>query len=278
VGEPPTETTPEQLHLLAGRLVFAFQKLELVLKGLSPLIRQESWVSELQAKLAKQEVKLARSTLGGVIASLADAMTPPTPPEEIGDKPSSRDMHIGFHVSFDTMIDDPELVKLGELVAERNWFVHHCLVTDRPVDATSRTALAVKLEALLFRVEERVRYFLERYKIIREGTQNLLRLLKENPDWLDHGKFFDQQVAAKLAEIAGELGDSEGWTPLSRAEQILNSEMPDLRKESAVHLEASTLSEHIRKLGIFELRPVGPGCHACYRIKPLSPSEPSNGA
>jgi hypothetical protein len=278
VGEPPTETTPEQLHLLAGRLVFAFQKLEHLMKSLPLMIRAEGWASEFQSTLDKRREVLSKITMGGAVASLEEAMQPQPSTEDIEEELLLRnDMHIGFYVSPDGFLDEPELAMLRDLVQERNWFVHKSLLANQPDGPTSLADLSARLEKLLVRVKECVRLFRAKAETILHARGTLLNIAKEYPGLLFPVTAADE-LACKLVNIAGEHGDVEGWTPLSKAEQILNSEMPDLRKESAVHLEASTLSEHIRKLGIFELRPVGPGCHACYRIKPLSPSEPSNGA
>ena len=267
MGEPPTETDPEKLHILAGRLVFAFQKLEHLMKSLPPLIRAEGWASEFQSTLARRKEVLSRTTLGGTVTSLQEAIQPPPSAEDIENEVLLRkDSYLGFHVSPDGFLDESELAMLQDLVKERNWFVHGSLLADQPDGPTSLADLSARLENLHDRVTECVRLFRAKAETILHARGILAKILQEYPGLLCPTTAADE-VACKLVNIAGEHGDVEGWTPLSRADHILNTELPDARKESQEKLGAATLSELISKLGCFEQRPASPGRAAAYRLK-----------
>jgi hypothetical protein len=140
------------------------------------------------------------------------------------------------------------------------------LLANQPDGPTSLADLSARLEKLLVRVKECVHHFRGKEETIVHARRILFNIVKEYPGLLFPAGATDE-VACKLVNIAGEHGDSEGWTPLSRAGHILNAEMPDARKESQEHLEAATLSELISKLGCFEHRQASPGREAAYRVK-----------
>lgn len=267
MDNPSQETTPEKVHILAGRLVFAFQKLEHLMKRLPLMIRFEGWGSEFQATLAKRRQVLSMTTLGGAVTSLEEAMQPPRSAEDIEDELLLRkDIYIGFHISPDGFLDESELAMLRDLVQERNWFVHQSLPADQPDGPASLADLSVRLENLLDRVTECVRLLRVKAENILHARGILAKILQEYPGLVCPVSAADE-VACKLVNIAGEYGDSEGWIPLSRAGHILNTELPDARKESQEHLKAANLSELIRKLGCLEYRPASPGREAAYRLK-----------
>ena len=273
MDDSPSPTALDGLHTLAGRLLFAFQELEHVLKRLPCLIRSEGWASEFQETLAKRQDVLSTTTLGGVITVLEAAMEPPSIDDL--DVVTGNDAHVSYHVSFGNRLNESTIEQLRSLANERNWLIHHCLKDYRIDDSILCGKLVARLETLLAQVEERVRQLHGIEKLLL-GAMGAMLQVEQQLQIFDPNTWTVQIVAQKLEEVANEHGDQDGWAPVGLAANFLKTEMRDQCRDAKQSLGARTLSKLITKFGFFELRPGAPGVEALYRKKPVDASLPQS--
>jgi hypothetical protein len=248
-----------------GRNVVLFQKMEHLLKFIATCVYSAP-ISKLQEKLEAQKQSVQKKTMGQSIEPFFSALkAPEKAPEEIHEIWLSFNIDIGMDATEQAQWKE----RLGTLIDERNWLIHHLLPEWNITSIESGKSMGKRLD----KQREKLLPELERLQLISKDIREYCAFMnsEEGKQQLDIVILRQSPLVAWLFNIAEQQANSDGWISLATAAQFIREHAPQELADFPKRYGYKSLTSIVLETGFFDIReePTGKGrIRVLYRIKP----------
>jgi hypothetical protein len=265
-----TPATDEVLRRV-GRNLVIFQQVELVLKFLTTHARFHAPASQFAERFGKHAESIRKKSMGDLASKLVDTVLQ----ADVGDvTPEDADeAWFGFRFTIET---DAETIarherELKELIDRRNELVHHFLPRWQDVVAGGADAALAWLDAQresAVALLDRLQGWARTVETARKGHAALLTS-DAGQRQLALAILRSSRLVLMLGQIAMATPRADGWTPLSRAGQLIKRDAPDELEDLGQRFGQPKLKGVLAATELFDVaeEPTpGGGTRTIYRI------------
>lgn len=274
VGLDHVKSLRDEVLRRVGRNVLLFQQVEKLLKYLLSSTNVETGLTGPTSKQLARDGTIQKLTLGQVSDQYFEAIVAEPNDGANDDCGTELIIKTSFRVSptdSDRLSDDRK--KFEAMTRERNDHVHHFLDRCRLEDAAS-------LEAALVFLDEQRERALPLHGSLKQQCETLLESRRSLVDFLQSPEgvsatelmhLQSSRIVTLLAQATLMVARADGWTPLSRAGEVVAAEDPELLRSINRCFGHPNLKALVAAAEIFELLEQATakgGKRVLYRIRP----------
>lgn len=248
-----------------GRNVVLFQQMEHLLKFIA-ISGYSTPISKLQEKLEAQKQSVQKKTMGQSIEPFFSALkAPEKAPEETHEIWLSFNIDIGMDATEQAQWKE----RLGTLIDERNWLIHHLLPEWNITSIESGKSMEQRLD----QQREKLLPELERLQSISKGIKEYCAFInsEEGKQQLDIAILRQSPLVAWLFNLAEQQANSDGWISLAATAQFIREHAPQELADLPKRYGYKNLTSILLATEFFDIyeEPTSKGgIRVLYRIKP----------